>query len=391
MNFEQDLKDVKLNFIKKKHFAFFGSLLSGFKFSLDPKVKNMQLDGLEKTIHLNPDWFNELSSQHKASALAHEVLHYALEHDIRIRNKDPELYGLASEHVVNNLLMDCNFELPSNVPVDRRFQHKSTEEVYKILEYERNENDDDKDQGDNPFGNDLPNPSLGMGRNNQISNNVINARRQEVNTADLADKLGSTDGKSIGTSNEAFSEVFRAIKEGKLDWKIILSDYLNELVKGEREYARLDRRMLSLGYYLPDNHSEDNINKVALALDVSGSISEQQIRLFLQEIKVIKNNLSPKLIDVMSFNTDIVDVFTFEEHDDITDVNLRIGGGTCLQPVFQHYNKSENKPEFLIVFSDMEVEYYNQKSDYHVIYICFDNPSCKVPYGTVIHINTEDL
>lgn len=124
----------------------------------DVTTSTMYYNGLDSSIHLNPLWFNKLSDQEACSALAHEALHYALQHDIRKGNRDHELYNKAADHVVNNILMDYGFELPADVPVDRRFQNKTTEYVYKFMEEEQKNNDDDQDeneQPDSPFGSDI--------------------------------------------------------------------------------------------------------------------------------------------------------------------------------------------------------------------------------------------
>ena len=57
--------------------------------------------------------------------------------------------------------------------------------------------------------------------------------------------------------------------------------------------------------FLPDYKSENKISKVAVAFDVSGSVTKAQIKAFLNEMKVIKNQLDPETMDVVSFNHEI--------------------------------------------------------------------------------------
>lgn len=382
--FREDINMAKLAILNKKNFAFFGSIL----YKLVPVMTDrgtIALDGSSNKMYINANWFNGLSHEHKASALAHEALHYALQHDIRMGRKNPDLYQKACDEVVNNLLMDCSFSLPHDVPVNRHYQNQSTELVYKQVEQDFHDNNRDKNDlnNDNPFGNDLP-------RNQpNISQNSINERNRVSNQADLANQMAT--GKSMGTSSDTFAEFFKNINEGKLDWKTILSEHFNELTQGEPSYHDLDRRLLSLGYYEPVNESENKVKRVALALDVSGSITEQQIQIFLNEIKAIATNLEPEEIHVMTFNTGIVNTFSLKEPFKFNEIKLDIGGGTNLKPVFKYYNEKDNIPDFLVVLSDLECTPIKVEPTYPVIWLCFDNERAETHFGKLIHIKTEDL
>lgn len=374
---------AKLAILNKKHFAFIGSMLYKFKVEPELSIKDVYLDGSQSTIRVNPFWFTKLNPEESASMLAHEVMHFALQHDIRRGNRIPNLYQKAADQVVNNMLMDFGFKLPSDIEVDRRYQNQNTDIVYKQIYDDWKDNQEEPDN--NGSGeNDLPEEQP------PVTNQQQNQRNRDINQSELADKASG--GGGIGNSNEAFKQLFEDINTGKLNWKLILAEHFNELTQGEPSYHDLDRRMLSLGYYEPINESENTINRVALALDVSGSVSQEQIQIFLQEIKAIIEQLNPEKISVMTFNHRIVDVFEFNQGDDLSSIQINIGGGTDFEPIFKHYNKPENLPEFLIVFSDLDVYWDNVKQPkYHTTFICFDNPKEQAPFGKTIHVKTQDL
>ena len=381
---------AKLATLNKKHFAFIGSMLYKLKVEPDTSVRDVYLDGYNQTIRVNPSWFINLNPEEASAMMSHEVLHYALQHDIRRGNKLPNLYQKACDQVVNNMLMDFGFKLPQDIKVDRRYQNQTLEVIYKeILDEWNDNNNNDNNNNDNndnqSGGNDLPQEQP------QLNNHQQNQRNQQVHQSELADK--ATNGSGIGNSNEAFKNLFEDINDGKLDWRLILAEHFNELTQGEPSYHDLDRRSLALDLFEPVRESENAISKVALALDVSGSVSEEQIKIFLQEIKAIVSQLDPEKISIMTFNHDLVDVFEFNRGDDFYSVEINIGGGTDLVPIFKHYNKPQNIPEFLIVFSDLEVGWNNVKQPkYHTTWICLDNPSVKeVPFGKLIHVKSKDL
>lgn len=390
LEFQEKVKLAKLATLNKKHFAFIGSLLYKLKLEPTTDVKHILLDGQNNTIKVNPTYFNNLSPEHGASILAEQVLHYSLQHDIRRGNKIHSYYQKACDQVVRNMLMDFGFKLPLETQVDRRFQNKSVDIVYKdiYIENQNNPNNNGNDINDNlppsAGDNDLPEEQP------ELSNNQMNQRNRDISQADMANKAAT--GNSIGNSSSSFQQLFEEIHEGKLNWKQILLEHFNEISKGDPSYHDLDRRMLSMGLFEPVNEDINSIHRIALALDVSGSVSEEQIKIFLQEIKAIAETLNPEIISVMTFNTKVVDVFEFKQGECLDNIKLNIGGGTAVTPVFKHYNKPENMPEFLLVFSDLELDDYPDKPKYHTTWLCFDNKYIEtVPFGKLIHVNSKEL
>lgn len=396
---DEAMKDVKLLLSTRKHFAFFGSLLYHLKIKETKDKPHTYLDGLNSTIYVNPDWFLEISPNEQLSAIAHNVLHYALQHDIRSGSKSHIEYQNACDEVVNNLLKDYEFPLP--IEPEQKFKNKSVEQIYETLKVKHYEppsynppNNPNSNWGDKWCKDDLNlDNSSGFGSSGSSGSNEgqpqdtpqshINERNKQLLEACTASEAmeGS---KSIGNSSEAFKTLFEEIEQGKLDWRVILAEYLTELMRGDRDFSKFDRRMLYMGIYMPAIDNTPCTERVAIALDVSSSVSPKTIKEFLKEVRLIINILEPEEVDIVTFNTKIVENFKFKKHEDFSDIDLDIYGGTSLYPVFDHYNKPENKPEYLIVFSDLEVTIPKEKPDYHVIWCCYDNPNfdkSQITYG----------
>lgn len=378
-----DFVEAKLRLINKPHNAFIGSLLYDLKFEPSYKTQYVEIDSYLGIIRANPNYFCTLTHEQQATVLAHEVYHYALMHDSRRGARDPELYQKAADQVVNNLLASGGFEMPPFVEFDTQYKNMSTEAVYRHMEKDSQNDDDDDDSSSNncPLGNDLK--SSNNGATNQIQQNILKANASE--------ELTTGQGMQAGKSGSVFDELFKDITEGKLNWVQVLQEYFDEITQGEQDWARFNRRYLQYDLYLPDTKTENYISKVAIAFDVSGSVSRGQIKAFLNEMKIIKNQLNPELLDVVSFNHKIVDIFSIHGNDDFNKVKLRISGGTDLEPVFKHYTNPKNEPKFLIVFSDLECPPIKKKPNFETIWICIDNPNAKVNFGKLIHITSKDL
>lgn len=393
-----DFVEAKLRLINKPHNAFIGSLLYDLNVVPNYSVKDAFLDSINQEIQLNPNYFCTLTHEQQATVLAHEVYHYALMHDLRRGHRDPELYQKAADQVVNNLLAAGGFDLPINIEVDTKYAKYSTETVYNIMEADA-KNDSDEQSSSNGSSNGNSNGGNGSGGglsndlnlNQQANQDAINKAQASITKADAAEELTNGSSMSAGSSGSVFESLFKDIKEGKLNWITILQEYFDELTQGEQSWARLNRRWLQYDIYAPDIMSENHIEKVALAFDVSGSVSQKEIKAFLNEMKLIKNQLDPETMDVVTFNHQIVDIFTIAREDNFDKVTMNIDGGTNLEPVFKHYMKPENQPKFLIVFSDLYCDPITQPTPFETIWICINNERAKTNFGKLIHITSEEL
>lgn len=390
---------AKLHMLTKQHNAFLSSLLYNFEVTPDDQnTKTIHHNLTESKIGVNSNWFCNLEPNLRATAIAEQLYHIAFMHEWRQGAKDPELYQKACDQVVRNMMVSAGFELLPDAPVETKYKNLSVENVYTEMEKQwkkgNNKNDNGNGSGNgngngdnnDPLGNDVkPENSQGDAPSPQAQQRI----QQALNNAAMAEEM--TSGKQMAKEGQEFEHLFKDINKGKLAWNVILQNYLNERTQGEISYERFDRRMLPYDLYLPTNISQANINKVAVAFDVSGSVTEEQIQAFLREMHTIKDQLNPKKMDVVTFNHHIVDIFTFTEYDQINNVTMNIDGGTDLEPVFNHYLEPANKPEFLIVFSDLECRPIKDKTPFDTIWVCIDNPGAKVNFGKLIHITTEEL
>lgn len=385
----QNIQKVKLHILGKKQSAFIASML--YNLNIEPaNVSKVELVATEEksSIFLNEDWFNDFSTEEQASILVHEVLHYTLQHDLRMGRRDPEMYQKACDQVVNNLLLDMDYTLPDAEQsfTKTKYQNMAVEAVYKDIEEEtqnkKDQNNKSSGSGNgSSFGNDLS-PSPGS---------IVqqNKRNQQVLNADMANQAQGN--KSVGSDGNVFEQLFKDIKESRLDWRTILHGFADEVTNSEMSYHQFNRRFIPMELYLPEMKGENKIGRIALAFDVSDSVSNEEAQAFLSEIKKIKSDINPETISVTTFNHKIVAQFEIKEDDDLNDVKMDISGGTNLLPVFDYYNKKENEPVFLIVFSDLEVYQYPKKTNYPVIWICVNNERAEVPFGKLVHITSEDL
>jgi predicted metal-dependent peptidase len=206
---------------------------------------------------------------------------------------------------------------------------------------------------------------------NEAVSNVVAA----VMTARLSNAAGALPGE--------VEVVLDQFLNPKLPWERLLFNYMNELTDTERSYARPSRRYQDI--LMPGNTGRNGLDHLVYYLDVSGSVSDEEIALFNTEFKSVKEALEPERMTMVTFDTEIRNSYVFEKDQAFKKLVTSGRGGTCLKPVFEHMKKTA--PTAAVIFSDMAVS-IPPNPGIPIIWICVNSPDVTVPYGKLVHIST---
>jgi predicted metal-dependent peptidase len=93
---------------------------------------------------------------------------------------------------------------------------------------------------------------------------------------------------------------------------------------------------------------------VCVAIDTSGSISEQDLKDFLSEVKGIMESYDEYKIRVITWDTDVYNPaeYSNENMEDITEYQPGGGGGTDPHCVWEWLKENDIEPKKLIMFTD---------------------------------------
>src|SRR3990167_7215442 len=99
--------DIKNRIIKQRvhlllDHPFYGNLALGLKMIEDEKIPTMCTDGTE--IRYNPDFSKSLKDEDLMFVIAHEILHVALAHPLRMQDRNPLRWNFAVDFAVNAIL-----------------------------------------------------------------------------------------------------------------------------------------------------------------------------------------------------------------------------------------------------------------------------------------------
>jgi len=170
----------------------------------------------------------------------------------------------------------------------------------------------------------------------------------------------------------------------KLPWYVLLSQLISEVVRDDYDMMVYDRRLIDLGIYLPDIYNEEVY--AAVAVDTSGSITEEELCSFLSETWAILHSRNVSRIRLMSCDADVHFDKTFMPQDPVPR-SVPGGGGTRFEPVFERLYESQDRPACLIYFTDTFGSYPEEAPPYPVFWVT-KTPLDRIsepPFGKVLH------
>ena len=140
---------------------------------------------------------------------------------------------------------------------------------------------------------------------------------------------------------------------------------------------------------LTDTHGSPD---VIIAIDTSGSMTGEPIRMVVSEIRGLAGVTSEVL--VLMCDAEVQGTFKLR---DITDDEilrlrdeLRGGGGTDFCPVFEYIEKEKLKPQLLVFMTDTWGSYPQKVPTYPVVWLTPTQGDIQVPFGDLVQIPPEE-
>ena len=318
------VSELNLKLLKQAPFIATIALHAEVLICEHPGVDVAATDG--KRIYLSPAGFVPRPPDDRVFIYAHEVMHCALSHVPRRGSRDPTLWNLAADIVVNGMLLESGFTVPRDVVRDDTLAQLSTEAVYEQLLT--------KQPPPKLGGGDLLEGS-GEGDTDATKGYWQNVLRRAATLARMT-KAGTL---------PAGQELALALGEQQVDWRDVLRRYLTPT---QDDYAAFDTRLIHFGIYV--EALESSGLSVAVHIDTSGSLADAESQgQFLAELKGILNAYPGVHVSLTYGDTRLHG--PFELTQDTTVPSPRGGGGTSFIPFFDSVSDlGLDTP--LIIFTD---------------------------------------
>ncbi|MEO7082187.1 MAG: VWA-like domain-containing protein, partial [Flavobacteriales bacterium] len=190
--------------------------------------------------------------------------------------------------------------------------------------------------------------------------------------------------KEAGHLPGDFSEMMDHLLNPRLPWESMLSRWLTERSDQGYNWRIPNRRYQDM--YLPSRGGQEGLAHLMWALDVSGSVTENQLRIFNSELKGAKEAYSPERMTVVTFDHEIQRTWEFTHEEDISGLHITGRGGTEMTEVFELARKT--RPNAMVIFSDMYCSVPDHIPGIPVLWLCCDNASWIPPYGDVVYVDS---
>jgi predicted metal-dependent peptidase len=323
--------------------------------------------------------------------IAHEILHCVYDHLTRREDRDPKLYNIAADYVVNNLLVrDRIGSKPKVVDCFQDFKYDkwTSEEVYDDLfknakkidisqlgelldeHIDWGDEDDDKD---------------GKSGRPRLSKEDLRQIRDEIKEA----MLQASQSAGAGNVPGEIQRMIKELTEPKMNWRQLLRQQIQSTIRNDYSFSRPSRKGWHTGAILPGMNFDQTID-ICVSIDMSGSISNEQGSDFLGEIKGIMEEFKDYIIKIWCFDTKVYneDDFSSDNGKDIGEYQVVGGGGTDFVCNWDYMKKHDIQPKKFIMFTDgYPFNSWGDDSYCDTIFIIHSNhnKNLEAPFGVTAH------
>ena len=355
--------------------------------------------GSKYIIYFNPIIFLNLNIKQMETTIKHEILHILSMHLIRAKGISTKYstlaINMAMDIVVNKYL---EYLPPYSVTleyVNSRYCLKL--EPYETFEYyveniqteldlqeydaEGEENDNDVDENIETEFNPENTHDIWL-ESDEIDEKILKEFTEKFIDS-------SVKGETPGYIGNMISNLKNS--KGEIPWNIYLKKLMGTIESNKKKtITRRNRRQpnrLDLRGELRGHKAE-----IAVALDISGSISDEEFKQAIKEVLAIVKNYNHE-ITIIECDNEIKRVYRAKSKNDVKE-RLNIRGGTKFTPVFEYANNK--KINLLVYFTDGKGE---NKLDiiprgYKILWLISgrgDKLSLREPYGAVKKLSKVEI
>jgi len=305
-------------------------------------------NGINFQLYINEKFWSELSDFHKMGVLKHELLHVAFFHVTEFEHlDDKKLANVAMDCEINQYIDKswlpegaCTLEVLNKELGLKMLPKKGTQYYYDILKKV-------KDQKLEELKEMLKDSHLTWEEFDSMdeATKKLAAKQIEHILKEVADSIT----KSRGTVPAEFQELLDKINNQeppKFDWR----GYLRRFAGASMNiYTKKLRRKFNKRFEANPGLKIKKKKHILVAVDTSGSVSNDELREFFQEINHIAKTGSD--VTVVQCDTAITSIKPYKINQDI---NIKGRGGTSFHPVIEYYNERQREYSCLIYLTDGE-------------------------------------
>jgi predicted metal-dependent peptidase len=348
---------------------FFGNMATRLKIeACDDWCPTAATDG--RRLFYNTQFFNMLSERQIEFVIAHEIMHCVYGHITRREDRDPQLHNIASDYIVNNLLVRENIGAKvDQIPIFQDFKYDgwTSEEVYDDLKQQQEDGSNAADKGEmldehidwTQDGSDDGDedkdgkPAKNGGEKSSSRPTLTDEEMRQIRDEIKESMVQAAQAAGAGNVPGEIKRIIQQLTEPKMNWREIIQTQIQSTIRADYTFARPSRKGWHMNAVLPGMDFEESID-IAVAIDMSGSISNEQATDMLSELQGIMQQYKDYRIKVFCFDTQVYNPmeFTSDNGEDIASYEPMGGGGTDFDVCWRYMKDEDFQPKKFIMFTD---------------------------------------
>ena len=385
---------------------FFGNLATRLELIPTYIVPTAGTDG--RRFFYNPAFVKALNDQELLFLCGHEVLHCVFDHFDRREDRNPQIYNMAGDYVINLLLVEESVgEKITTVPIllDYKYSGMVSEEIYDLLIKDNNSQNkqtldvhfdaDGKDgEGDEAGNSGDADSDGGQGSGKSVQEQLeetfgkmSNDERKQFKDELKEAIIESAEQAGAGNTPAGIKRMIKEWTEPVVDWRTLLRTQCESSLKEDFTFMRPSRKSHSTNCIIPGMNNAQKL-EVDCSIDMSGSISNAQAKDFLGEVKGIMNQFTDYILRVWCFDTDVygMEEFTPENVDEIDDYQTTGGGGTDFECNWKFMKENDIEPKQFILFTDgYPCGGWGDAQYCDTVFLIHGNQNTVAPFGITVH------
>lgn len=286
--------------------------------NLSEKMKTAAVDG--RRLWYNAEFIMSMDKEQRMFLVAHEVLHCVFEHLRRRVDRDPKVWNSAADYVINATLVEVGMKMPDIGLYEDQYLNWTSEDVY-------DEMIKNGDSGGETM--DVHPGDPGYPGDDEDGNEGLSEEDAQKLADEWKDALIQAAGAAAGNVPAGLARLIQEITEPRMDWRQMLQMHLQACVRTDYSWMKPNKRTFGQGITMPSMVLDDMV-KICIAVDCSGSVSEDMLKDFLTEVKGVMDAFSGYEIHIACFDTVVYNYMFITDESDLAEyiATMKGGGGT---------------------------------------------------------------
>ena len=131
------ISKARVALLTRKEYMFYSTAMMKLEITFNEKIPNAATNGMQ--LIFNPQFMIDLPHRQRIFVLMHELYHVIFKHVTRCGDRDPKVWNIATDYVINNELDTLGFDIWPNALLDHKYDGMTADQVYFLLkEQEKN-------------------------------------------------------------------------------------------------------------------------------------------------------------------------------------------------------------------------------------------------------------